>query len=134
MYRSTVFVAGFAIAMAASDAAATHVSKAVITTQKVVYQAGEMLRVRGWAEYQDKPAAGVLLEIRLGSPSGAELLRTSVRSDAAGNFSLDYRFSAAVAPGDYALEVISQCNDAHRPICTHQRSAMRLKVNPGGAK
>lgn len=126
--------ASVAVAMAASDAAATHVSKPVITTQKVAYQAGEMLSVRGWAEYQDKPAAGVLLEIRLGSPSGAELFRTSVRSDAAGNFSLDYQLPSAAAPGDYALEVISQCNDAHRSICTHQKSLMRLKVNPGSAK
>jgi uncharacterized protein YfaS (alpha-2-macroglobulin family) len=127
-------IASVAVAMAASDAAATHVSKPVITTQKVVYKAGETLSVRGWAEYQDKPAAGVLLDIRLGSPSGGELLRKSVRSDAAGNFSLDYQLPAAAAPGDYALEVISQCNDAHRSICTHQKSSMRLKVNPGGAK
>lgn len=60
-----LLIAGFAVAIAASDAAATHVSKPVITTQKVVYQAGETLRVRGWAEYQGKPAPGVLLELRL---------------------------------------------------------------------
>lgn len=76
----------------------------------------------------------MLLEIRLGAPSGGELLRKSVRSDAAGAFSLDYRFPAAATPGEYSLEVISQCNDAHRSICTHQRSSMRLKVIPGGAK
>jgi uncharacterized protein YfaS (alpha-2-macroglobulin family) len=126
--------ASVAVAMAAADAAATHVSKPVITTQKVVYKAGETISVRGWAEYQDRPAPSVLLDIRLGPPSGDELLRKSVRSDARGNFTLDYQWSADAAPGDYVLEVISQCNDAHRNICTHQKSSMRLKVNPGGAK
>jgi len=57
-----------------------------------------------------------------------------VRSDAAGNFALDYQLSADAALGDYALDVISQCNDEHRSICTHQKSSMRLKVNPCGAK
>ena len=57
-----------------------------------------------------------------------------MRSDAAGNFALDYQLSADAALGDYALDVISQCNDEHRSICTHQKGSMRLKVNPCGAK
>lgn len=123
-----------AMALVAVDAGATHTSKPIMATEKPAYRAGETVNIKGWVEYEGKPAADVLLEIRITSPAGSEILRKSVRGDAAGNFMLEYRMPADAAPGGYVVEVLSQCNDAHRHICTHQKSSRRITVNSLGAK
>lgn len=123
-----------ALALAAFDAGATHVSKAIMTIAKLTYQVGETVNVKGWVEYDGKPAADVLLEVRIASPAGSEVLRSSVRADSSGNFALEYRLPANAAPGAYEVEVVSQCNDAHRSICTRQKSSQRLTVHPAGTK
>ncbi len=133
--KSPVFAtAVLAMALVACDAGATHISKPVLTTEKLTYQAGETVLIEGWVEYDGKPAPDVLLEIRIASPAGSEILRKLVRADAAGNFALEHPLPADSAPGTYSVEVISQCNDAHRNICTWQKSAQQFSVQPLGAK
>ena len=112
-----------------SDAFATHVSKPIIEMKKVNYEKGETVTIMGWVEYNESPTSNVLLDIIIKSPTNDELVRKSVRSDLNGNFIFNFALPPNVILGDYTVEVISQCRDEHRDICTNQSSSIQFTAN-----
>lgn len=117
-----------ALSVFASTAVATHVSKPVMTMDKTGYKAGEAVTVKGWVEYSNNPTSDVLLDIIVRTPTGNEIVRGSVRSDADGNFIFHFMPPADASPGTYIVKVISQCRNEHRSICTNQSASVELTV------
>lgn len=118
-----------ALALAAAPAAyATHVSRPVMAElEKQEYVPGETVAIRGWAEYQQAGAPDVLLDISVAFPD-ATTVNDQVRSDANGNFTLLLPLPQSAPPGTYTVDVVSQCRDEHRDICTHQSSSFQFAV------
>lgn len=118
-----------ALALAApATAYATHVSRPIMAElEKQEYAAGEMVAIRGWADYQQAGAPDVLLDISVTFPD-ATTVNEQVRSDANGNFTLLLPLPQSAPPGTYTVDVVSQCRDEHRDICTHQSSSIQFAV------
>jgi hypothetical protein len=111
-------------------ALATHISKPVVTTDKQTFVVNENVTVTGWVEYQNSPASEVLLDIIINKlDDGNQLAKTQARSNESGNFTSTVNIPVDTIAGNYALNVISQCKDEHRNICTNQNSSIPITVS-----
>lgn len=128
MKVAIALIAIIALSVFTPYAVATHVSKPVITMSKTTYSPSETIIVKGWAEYENSPTPDVLLDIIIRTPSGNEMVRESVRSDADGTFAFSFALPADATIGNYTVEVISQCRNEHRDICTNQSSSSKITV------
>jgi Ca2+-binding RTX toxin-like protein len=111
----------------AADANATHLSKPIITMDKTSFKANEVMTVKGWVDYFG-PTSDVLLDILIRTPNGTIALRDTVKSDSYANFSFGFRLPSIMSPGNYILQVISQCRDEHRDICANESSSISISI------
>lgn len=116
------------LTVAAPGAAdATHISKPVITTERLEYPVGELVTIEGWVDYNNEPAPEVLLDIMVRTADGNETIdRSFVRSDSDGNF--QYEPKLPDVPATYDINIISNCRDEHRDICTFQSSSIAITL------
>ena len=123
-----IVVAALAVLpVAVPGADATHISKPVITTERLQYTVGEVVTIEGWVDYNGAPAPDVLLDIRVRTAGGNEIIdRSSVRSDSDGNF--QYEPALPVAAGAYDISIVSNCRDEHRDVCTFQSSSIAITL------
>jgi uncharacterized protein YfaS (alpha-2-macroglobulin family) len=110
------------------DAYATHISRPVITMDRQLFRIDETIVVKGWVDYNNNPTSNVLLDIILRAPNGNEIVREKTRSNMDGNFLLNIILPVNSLPGNYTLDIISQCRDEHRNICTNQRSSIPISI------
>jgi hypothetical protein len=67
------------LTVAAPGAAdATHISKPVITTERLEYPVGELVTIEGWVNYNNEPAPEVLLDIMVITADGNETIDRSL--------------------------------------------------------
>lgn len=129
--RLSLFAASFVFAGAAC---ATHTSIPIIAADKPAYETGEVIHLKGRVDYEGKPAAQVLVEVRLrGVQSEHVLVSHRVRSGTDGTFALEFALPRAAA-GDYLLEAVSHCSDEHRHLCTGRRASIPLSIRAGSPR
>jgi uncharacterized protein YfaS (alpha-2-macroglobulin family) len=110
------------------DVYATHISRPIITMDRQLFRIDETIAVKGWVNYNNNPTSNVLLDIILRAPNGNEIVREKARSNMDGNFLLNITLPVNSLPGNYTLDIISQCRDEHRNICTNQRSSIPISI------
>jgi hypothetical protein len=110
------------------DAYATHVSRPIIDMDRQLFKIHETIAVKGWVDYNNKPTSNVLLDITLRAPNGNEIVREKTRSNMDGNFIWNITLPVNSLPGNYTIEVISQCTDEHRNICKYKRSSIPIVI------
>jgi hypothetical protein len=110
------------------DAYATHTSRPIITMDRQVFSINETIAVKGWISYGNEPTSNVLLDIILRAPNGNEIVRENTRSNVDGIFLLNITLPVTSLPGNYTLDIISQCSDEHRNICANKRSSIPIAI------
>jgi len=112
----------------------THLSKPIITINKIDFKSNETIPITGWIDYFGLPASGVLADIIVKSPDGYQILRKLVRSDTSGNFSYNLALPKSSPSGAYKVKVISECKDEHREICENKSSTLIINVTNKNSK
>ena len=126
-FCAVVFFAGTAI----SESYQTHVSSPVFTSDKINYKQGENVILSGWVNYNDEATSDVLLRIIATSPTESKIFDEYVTSNSEGIFAIEIPLSNDSEIGSYEIEVISQCREIHREICTHQYETLSVGVEKG---
>ena len=109
----------------------THVSSPVITSDRINYKQGDNVIISGWVNYNEEATSDVLLRIITINPSGIKIFDEYVTSNIEGIFALEVPISNDAEIGSYDVEVISQCREIHREICTHQYETLSINVEKG---
>jgi hypothetical protein len=107
---------------------ATHSSKPIITMDRQVFGIHETITVKGWVDYSNKPTPDVMLDIILRAPNGNEIVRENTTSNGNGNFTLNIALPVNSVPGNYTLDIISQCSEEHRNICFHKITSTPIAI------
>ena len=110
------------------DSYQTHISSPIITSDKFSYKQGEDIQISGWVNYNDEPTSDVLLRVTAANPNGIKIFDNYTTSNADGEFSIAIPITADAETGIYFLQVISQCREIHREICTHQYESLSINV------
>ncbi len=106
---------------------ATHISQPIVKNLQSRYITGETIVVKGWVEYQEKPAPDVLLNFKLLRPDGDIAVDQSYSSDPQGQF--EFKFDTQhEAPGTYQLTITSQCLEIHRYACTYKNTTVLIQL------
>ena len=106
----------------------THVSSPVITSDKISYKQGEDVIISGWVNYNEEPTSDVLLNIVATNPLEIKIFDEYVTSDYDGRFSVEIPIPEDAETGIYDVEIISQCREVHREICTHQNETILITI------
>lgn len=115
-------VSGFA-----QHALATHISQPIVENSQKQYSVGENITVQGWVEYQEKPAADVLLNFKLQRADGHVIVDQSYLSDEQGRF--EFKFDTKrETPGTYQLTITSHCLETHRYACTYKNTTVSIQL------
>ena len=109
----------------------THISKPVITSEKISYKQGEDVVILGWVNYNNEATSDVLLRIIATNPSEIVVFDEYVVSDIDGMFSTEIPIPRNAEVGSYDIEIISQCREIHREVCTHQYESLSITVEEG---
>ena len=109
------------------DSYQTHISAPIVTSDKFNYKQGEDIVISGWVNYNDEATSDVLLRITAADPNGVKIFDEYTTSNADGEFSISIPTINA-EPGNYFLQVISQCREIHRDVCTHQYESLSISV------
>lgn len=117
--------------MMISESYQTHISEPVVTISKTNYMQGENIVINGWVNYNEEPTSDVLLRITITDPKGVGIFNENIISSLDGTFSLDVPISKNAEVGRYVVEIISQCREIHRDICTHQSETITINVENG---
>ena len=110
------------------DSYQTHVSTPVITSDRISYKQGDSAIISGWVNYNEEATSDVLLRIVATSPSEITIFDEYITSNYEGIFAIEIPISSDVEIGSYEIEVISQCREIHREICTHQYEVLSINV------
>ena len=110
------------------DSYQTHISEPVITSNKTNYFLGENITISGWVNYDESPTSDVLLRIITIDPLGIRIFDEYITSDSEGKFSLEIPLTNNAEVGTYNVEIVSQCREIHREICTHQNERLEIIV------
>jgi hypothetical protein len=111
----------------AADVKGTHLSKPIINMDKTSFKANEEITVEGWVDYFG-PTSDVLLDILIRAPNGNIANIHTVKSDSFGNYSFTFRQTNITSSGKYTVQVISQCRDEHRDICTNESNSIPIII------
>ena len=122
-----LFCASFVI----SESYQTHVSNPIITSDKTNYKQGDKIILSGWVNYNDEATSDVLLRVIASNPSGIKIFDEYVTSNSEGIFAMEIPLSNDSEIGSYEIEVISQCREIHREVCTHQYETLSITVENG---
>ena len=106
----------------------THVSSPIITSDKTNYKQGENIVISGWVNYNEQATSDVLLRIIATDPLEMKIFDGYVTSNSEGEFSIEIPISKDAKVGSYDIEIISQCREIHREICTHQNESISIIV------
>ena len=106
----------------------THVSSPVITLDKTSYKHGDKVTISGWVNYNEEPTSDVLLRIIATNPLEVKIFDEYVTSGSDGTFSAEIPITKNAETGNYSVEVISQCREVHREICTHQSETISISI------
>ena len=109
----------------------THVSSPVITSDRINYKQGESVILSGWVNYNEEATSDVLLRITVANPLEIKIFDEYVTSNNEGIFAVEIPISDNAEVGSYNIEVISQCREIHREICTHQYETLSITVEKG---
>ena len=126
-FCAVVFFAGVTI----SESYQTHVSSPIITSDKTNYKQGDNVILSGWVNYNDEATSDVLLRIIATNPSEVKIFDEYVTSNDEGIFAIEIPLSNDSEIGSFEIEVISQCREIHREICTHQYETLSVTVENG---
>ena len=107
----------------------THISSPVITSDKINYKQGDSIIISGWVSYNEEPTSDVLLKIIATNPQEVKIFEEYTTSNPDGTFAIEIPISASADVGNYSIEVISQCREIHREICTHQYESLTINVD-----
>ena len=110
------------------DSYQTHISSPIITSDKTNYKQGENVILSGWVNYNDEPTSDVLLQVTAANPNGIKIFDEYVTSNSEGIFALEIPIPTDAETGNYFLQVISQCREIHRQVCTHQYESLSISV------
>lgn len=110
------------------DSFQTHVSSPIITSDKINYKQGENVILSGWVTYNDEPTSDVLLRIIATNPNEIQIFDEYATSDIDGLFAISIPISSDAEIGNYDVQVISQCREIHREVCTHQYESLSINV------
>lgn len=106
---------------------ATHISQPIVENAQKQYSVGENIVIQGWVEYQQKPAADVLLNFKLQRADGSVIVDQSYPSDEQGRF--EFKFDTQQqAPGTFQLTITSHCLEIHRYACTYKNTAVSIEL------
>ena len=125
---AVVFVILFSVDIIALESYQTHISKPVIISNKISYFQGENITISGWVNYNEESTSDVLLRIITINPMGTKIFDEFITSDSKGEFSVDIPLAENAEVGTYNIEIISQCREIHREICTHQNETVSIIV------
>ena len=106
----------------------THISNPVITSDMTYYTQGENIVISGWVNYNEEFTSDVLLRIIATNPLGIKIFDENITSDAEGKFSVEIPLTNDANVGIYEVEIISQCREIHRDICTNQSEKVSINV------
>jgi len=106
----------------------THVSSPVITSDKTNYKQGENVIISGWINYNEEPTSDVLVRIITTNPLEIKIFDEYVTSGFDGAFSIEIPIEKDAEVGRYVVEIISQCREIHREICTHQNETITITI------
>ena len=106
----------------------THVSSPIITSDKTNYKQGENIVISGWVNYNEEATSDVLLRIIVTDPLEMKIFDEYVTSNPEGEFFIEIPMSKDAKVGSYDIEIISQCREIHREICTHQNESISIIV------
>lgn len=106
----------------------THVSSPIITSDKTNYKQGEDATISGWVIYNYEPTSDVLLRITATDPKEVKIFDEYATSNVDGVFSVSIPIESDAEIGSYSVQVISQCREVHREICTHQHDSLSINV------
>ena len=109
------------------DSYQTHISAPIVTSDKFNYKQGEDIQISGWVNYNDEATSDVLLRVTAADPNGVKIFDEYTTSNADGEFSISIPTNNA-EPGNYFLQIISQCREIHRDVCTHQYESLSISV------
>ena len=118
----------FSADIIASESYQTHISEPVITPNKTNYLQGENITISGWINYNEESTSDVLLQIITINPLGTRIFDEYITSDSEGKFSIDIPLTSNAETGIYNIEIVSQCREIHREICTHQNERLEIIV------
>ena len=124
-----IFCVGlFCINTIFSESYQTHISNPVVTSDKINYKQGENILISGWVNYNEKATSDVLLRIIATNSLEIKIFDEYVTSDNEGIFSAEIPISKNAKIGKYTIEIISQCREIHREICTHQNETISVTI------
>ena len=118
----------FSVDMIVLESYQTHISKPVITSDKITYVQGENITISGWVNYNEESTSDVLLRIVTINPLGTKIFDEYTTSDSKGEFSIDIPLAKNAEVGTYNVDITSQCREIHREICTHQNKTISVTV------
>lgn len=110
------------------DSYQTHISSPIITSDKTNYKQGENVIISGWVSYNDEPTSDVLLRITATNPKEIKIFDEYTTSNLGGTFLIEIPITNDAQTGNYFIQVISQCREIHRDICTRQYESMSVNV------
>ncbi len=110
------------------DSHQTHVSSPIIASDKINYKQGEDIIISGWVSYNDEPTSDVLLRITAINPKEVKIFDEYATSNTDGVFSIEIPITTDAEIGFYSIQVISQCREVHREICTYQHESLSINV------
>ena len=106
----------------------THVSKPVLSIDKTQYKSGDTVVLSGWVNYDNSPTSDVLLQIVVTDPLGAKIFEGYETSKEDGTFFTEFSIPDNSISGTYKIDVISQCREVHRDICTNQSEFLTITI------
>ena len=109
----------------------THISKPVITSDKINYKQGENIVISGWVNYNDEATSDVLLRIIVTNPLEIIIFDRYVISDNDGMFYTEIPIPNDAEVGSYDIEITSQCREIHRQVCTYQYEDLVITIEEG---
>ena len=110
------------------DSYQTHVSSPIIASDKTNYKQGEDITISGWVRYNDEPTSDVLLRVTATNPKEMRTFDEYTSSNIDGVFSIRIPIAADAEIGNYSIQVISQCREIHREVCTHRHDSLSINV------
>ena len=122
------FVVLFCVNSIILESYQTHISSPVITSDKTNYKQGENIVISGWVNYNEEATSDVLLRIIVTDPLEMKIFDEYITSDLEGEFFVEIPMSQNTKVGSYDIEIISQCREIHREICTHQNESTSITV------
>ena len=122
------FVFLFSVNFIILESYQTHVSSPIITSDRTNYKQGEDIVISGWVNYNEEATSDVLLRIIVSDPLETKIFDEYVTSNLEGEFFVKIPMSKDARVGNYDIEIISQCREIHREICTNQKESISITI------